>query len=173
MSKPIRQLDNERDLQNQTDAITFGHANLSDLDAIFKIEQLSFPTPWPRSVIAGEIDGRSWSRVTVATHGDTLLGYMVYWIVTTEVHLLNLAVDPGQRRNGIAKKLMIYLIETSRSANLKEILLEVRLSNLSGKNLYRQLGFEEIAIRPKYYSDNQEDALVMLLQLDKDTCGAP
>jgi ribosomal-protein-alanine N-acetyltransferase len=98
---------------------------------------------------------------------------MVYWIVTTEVHLLNLAVDPGQRRNGIAKKLMIYLIETSRSANLKEILLEVRLSNLSGKNLYRQLGFEEIAIRPKYYSDNQEDALVMLLQLDKDTCGAP
>ena len=77
MSKPIRQLDNERDLQNQTDAITFRHANLSDLDAIFKIEQLSFPVPWPRSVIAGEIDGRSWSRVTVATHGDTLLGYMV------------------------------------------------------------------------------------------------
>jgi ribosomal-protein-alanine N-acetyltransferase len=173
MSKPIEQLRTGMDLQNQTDPITFRHANLSDLDAILKIEQSSFPAPWPRSVIAGEIDGRSWSRVTIATHDDTLLGYIVYWIITTEVHLLNLAVDPIWRRNGIAKKLMAYLIETSQSDSLAEILLEVRLSNLAAKNLYRQLGFEEIAIRPKYYSDNLEDALVMLLQLDKDSCSAP
>jgi ribosomal-protein-alanine N-acetyltransferase len=168
MSEPIEQIRKSRDLRIQTDQLEFRPANLSDLDAMLEIEQSSFPAPWPRSVIAGEIDGRSWSRVTIASHEDALVGYMVYWIVTTEVHLLNLAVDPTWRRKGVAKKLMTYLIETSHSDNLTEILLEVRVSNTAAKNLYRQLRFKEIAIRPNYYSDNHEDALVMSLQLDRD-----
>ena len=94
---------------------------------------------------------------------------MVYWVVTTEAHLLNLAVDPVWRRHGVAKNLMTHLISTCRADNLTEILLEGRVSNTAAKHLYRQLHFEEIAIRPRYYSDNQEDALVMSLLLDRDT----
>jgi ribosomal-protein-alanine N-acetyltransferase len=172
MSKPMEQVGKSMDLQTQTDRIGFRPATLSDLDAMLKIEQSSFPAPWPRAVIAGEIDGRSWSRVTLASRGDTLVGYMVYWIVTTEVHLLNLAIDPRWRRKGVARAMMIHLIETCQSNNLAEILLEVRLSNDAAKNLYRQLQFKEIAISPKYYSDNEEDALVMSLQLDRDTSSA-
>ena len=148
--------------------IGFRPAALEDMEDILRIEQASFPSPWPRSVIAGEIDGRSWSRVTVATCENSLVGYMVYWIVTTEVHLLNLAVDPSWRRSGIAAWLLSHLIETSRGQNLEEILLEVRVSNEAARNLYRRFHFEELGTRPNYYSDNHEDAIVMSLQLTSD-----
>jgi ribosomal-protein-alanine N-acetyltransferase len=79
-----------------------------------------------------------------------------------------LAIDPEWRRKGVARNLMTHLIETCASDNLTEILLEVRVSNTVANNLYRKLGFKEIAITPNYYSDNREDALVMSLQLDRD-----
>ena len=168
MSEPVEQIRKSMALRKQADQIGLRPATLSDLDAMVKIEQSSFPAPWPRSVIAGEIDGRSWSRVTVVTCDNSLVGYMVYWIVTTEVHLLNLAVDPGWRRSGVANQLLSHLIETSRNQKLEEILLEVRVSNDAARNLYRQFHFEELGTRPNYYSDNHEDAIVMALQLSSD-----
>ena len=75
----------------------FRPATLDDVDAIFEIEQHSFPNPWPRSVLAAEISKRNWSRVVIATRGGELVGYLVYWVILTEVHLLNLAVAPAWR----------------------------------------------------------------------------
>jgi len=129
------------------------------------IERCSFPEPWPRSVFVGEICGRSWSQVIVAIREGALVGYMVYWTVISEVHLLNLAVAPDWRRRGVGRELMRHLIDTGREEEVAEIVLEVRQSNRIAQQLYHSFHFEEIAVRPRYYSDNGEDALVMLLTL--------
>ena len=140
-------------------------ATLDDLDDILAIERRCFRSPCPKSVFVGEISGRSWSRVVVAERDQVVVGYMVYWIVTTEIHLLNLAVHPDWRRQAVARTLLSELIATSRRDNREEILLEVRASNQAAQRLYHQLSFVEIAIRPGYYSDNGEDAIVMVRQV--------
>ncbi len=151
---------------------TIRPAELADLDGILTIEEQSFSSPWPRSAFVGEIVGRSWSRVLVATQGDHIIGFMVYWVITSEVHLLNMAVHPTWRRHGVGRLLLDQLIATAKAEGRGEILLEVRVTNWAAQNLYHCYAFNEIAIRKGYYSDNGEDALVMLLKLDpsSETC---
>ncbi len=140
-------------------------ATLHDLDGIMAIEQISFSAPWPRTAFAEEIEGRSWSRVIVAEENDRVVGFIVYWIITTELHLLNLAIDPQWRRRGIASSLVEHLVERGRKERRTEILLEVRITNRSARDLYHRFGFRKLAVRPGYYTDNGEDALVMSLRL--------
>jgi ribosomal-protein-alanine N-acetyltransferase len=143
----------------------FRAATFGDLNPIVDIENSSFPAPWPRLVFIGEICGRNWSRVTVAEVEGCVVGYMIYWTVITEVHLLNLAVAPAWRQKGVGRSLMDHLIEESGRENIKEILLEVRVSNQTARRMYEHFHFKEVAVQPGYYSDNGEDALVMSLLL--------
>jgi len=140
-------------------------ATLEDLDSIVSIERASFPTPWPRSAIAKDIAGRNWSRVVVATCDGDIVGYMIYWIVATELHLLNLAVDTRWKRCGVATALLEHLISTGKEGGMDEVLLEVRVSNHAAQRLYSRFGFEQLAVRRGYYSDSGEDAIVMWLLL--------
>ncbi|MCP4678169.1 MAG: ribosomal protein S18-alanine N-acetyltransferase [Deltaproteobacteria bacterium] len=147
-------------------AWTIRPATLDDVDAILSIERASFTEPWPRSAFLSEIDGRQWSRVPLLYHRDVLIGFMVHWIIATELHLLNLAVDSTWRRRGAAHRLVEYLVNSARRDKCTEVLLEVRISNEGARKLYRGFGFESVGIRPGYYPDNGEDALLMSLQLD-------
>jgi ribosomal-protein-alanine N-acetyltransferase len=144
-------------------------ATLRDLDSIVSIERQAFSTPWPRSAFVGEIHDRSWSRVIVAQSGQEVVGFMIYWIVATELHLLNLAVRSDWRRRGIGRSLTDLLLADAESQKRTGVLLELRVSNLPAFNLYQSMGFEKLAVRPGYYSDNDEDALVMSLQLKSNT----
>ncbi len=145
---------------------TIRPATLVDVDAILAIERASFAEPWPRSAFLSEIDSRQWSRVPLLYHKDVLVGFMVHWIVATELHLLNLAVESTWRRRGVAHRLVEHLVATARQDECTEILLEVRVSNEGARRLYCGFGFESVGIRPGYYPDNGEDALLMSLQLD-------
>ncbi|MDJ0762155.1 MAG: ribosomal protein S18-alanine N-acetyltransferase [Myxococcota bacterium] len=140
-------------------------ATPADIDAIVAVERSAFASPWPRSAFVSEIDGHRWSHVAVAEEGRTLVGFTVYWSVASELHLLNLAVDRAHRRRGIGRDLVAHLIAFGRNTRHTEVLLEVRVSNLTAITLYRHFGFEDLAIRPGYYADNGEDALVMSLVL--------
>jgi len=145
---------------------TIRPATLVDVDAILAIERASFTEPWPRSAFVSEIEGRQWSRVPLLFHQGVLVGFMVHWIVTTELHLLNLAVASTWRRRGVAHRLVEHLITTAKRDKCTAIHLEVRISNEVARRLYRGFGFESVGIRPGYYPDNGEDALLMSLQLD-------
>ena len=146
----------------ETDRIT-----PEDLDGIVAIENVSFPTPWPRRVFEREIRShKSYNRVM--RFGGTVVGYLVTWTIYDEVHILNIAVHPDFRKMGIGERMLKDCISHSAECGLKYALLEVRVSNTGAINLYEKLGFKTIHTRRKYYSDTGEDAYVMMVEIDQE-----
>ncbi len=110
---------------------------------------------------------RTWARLRVARGpGRAVLGYVLFWHVADEIHLLNVAVDPAWRRRGIGRALVEDVIAYARANDASKILLEVRASNDAALHLYERLGFERFNVRRKYYSDG-EDGVEMVLALTK------
>lgn len=135
-----------------------------DLDAVDEIERHSFKTPWPAQVFAEELT-REWARVDVARLRGKVIGFVDYWLVHDEVHLLALATHPDVRRKGIGGQLLDHLLAFARGKAFALITLEVRRSNVPAITLYERAGFAHVGVRPRYYAEDNEDALVMTLTL--------
>lgn len=137
---------------------------LGDLKEIEEIERRSYPTPWSRSMFAGELAKPS-SICIGAFEGDVedgkLCGYLVVSRYVDAWHVMNIAVDPDQRGRGIATMLLERLFELTADDARRGYTLEVRVSNETAIGLYERLGFESRGIRRGYYTDNREDALIM------------
>ncbi len=136
---------------------------LRDLRRIEEIERRSYATPWSRSMFAGELAKPS-SICLGAFDGDTgeLLGYLIISRYVDAWHVMNIAVDPRERRRGIATTLLDRLFEvTASGSEHRGYTLEVRVSNTGAIALYERLGFRGRGVRRAYYTDNQEDALIM------------
>ncbi|MEW6685117.1 MAG: tRNA (adenosine(37)-N6)-threonylcarbamoyltransferase complex dimerization subunit type 1 TsaB [Candidatus Edwardsbacteria bacterium] len=145
-----------------------------DLDEILKIEQASFPDPWKREMFLHDIQETKQAFSIVAKQrepksryqsGGEVVGYAVVWFVIDEMHLGNIAVAHSRRKKGIGRKLLAYLLDEAKKRNCQLATLEVRVSNEAAISLYRNFGFKEVAIRKKYYRD--EDGLVMIKELEK------
>ncbi|MFI5322326.1 MAG: ribosomal protein S18-alanine N-acetyltransferase [Thermodesulfobacteriota bacterium] len=135
-----------------------------DLDGIVAIENVSFPTPWPRRVFEREIKSqKSYNRVM--RFSGMVVGYIVTWTIYDEVHILNIAVHPNFRNMGIGERLLRDCISHSADIGLRYAILEVRISNTRAISLYEKLGFKTIHTRRKYYSDTGEDAYVMMFEI--------
>ncbi len=137
-----------------------------DLDQVLEIERLSFRTPWQRPAFESEM-AHTWSRLEVVRDTDTgrILAFADYWLVADEIHILNIATHPQARRQGHGAQLLRHIVEQARSASFKGIDLEVRRSNLAAQALYASHGFQVEGMRPRYYEDNDEDAILMTLKL--------
>jgi ribosomal-protein-alanine N-acetyltransferase len=134
---------------------------LDDLDAIEVIERVSYPTPWSRSMFAGELAKPSSISLGAFDPDGTLVGYLIISRYVDAWHVMNVAVTPPRRRQGIAAALLERLFElTARDAN-RGYTLEVRVSNAAAIRLYERLGFRPRGVRRGYYTDNREDALIM------------
>ncbi len=135
---------------------------LRDLSAIEEIERASYPTPWSRSMFAGELAKPS-SICLGAVDGerDELVGYLIISRYVDAWHVMNIAVAPAHRRKGIARALMERLFEITARDARRGYTLEVRVSNDAAIRLYEALGFRARGIRRGYYTDNREDALIM------------
>ena len=133
---------------------------LNDLSAIELIEQRSYPTPWSRSMFAGELAKPS-SICLGAFVGDRLIAYLIVSRYVDAWHVMNVAVEPSQRRRGIAQKLLERLFELTANDSRRGYTLEVRVSNANAIRLYERLGFQARGLRRGYYTDNREDALIM------------
>jgi ribosomal-protein-alanine N-acetyltransferase len=144
-----------------------------DLDEVMKIEEVSFSSPWSRGMFLTELRDNPFSTLLAAKvihpRGEVaeahLVGYCCFWIVFGEVHIMNLAVHPDWRRKGIGTRLVEEAISISRKQAVQKIHLEVRRSNDSARKLYEKFGFQVIAVRPNYYTQPREDALLMALEL--------
>jgi ribosomal-protein-alanine N-acetyltransferase len=133
-----------------------------DLGAIERIEQRSYPTPWSRSMFAGEL-AKSSSVCLGAFDAETeaLLGYAIVSRYVDAWHVMNIAVAPLHRRRGIGAALLDRLFVLTSGDSRRGYTLEVRVSNEGAIKLYERLGFRRRGIRRGYYTDNREDALIM------------
>jgi len=138
------------------------------LDRICRIEQASFSNPWPRESFLGDLRS-SHARCTVALAGKLVIGYAIGWFVLDELHVLNLAVDPENRRQGIGGRLLRDLLDAAAQKGCRYCALELRESNRQARRLYQEYGFKPLAQRKKYYRHPTEDALVMWLDLQSRT----
>jgi len=135
---------------------------LCDVYQVYAIEKKVFSNPWTKSMFEEEMKRQSQlSYFLVAVLGPRIVGYMGFWLILEESHIINLAVDPDFRKQGIGEKLLIATNQKALDLGAKCATLEVRMSNQSAIELYLKHGFEIVAIRPKYYQDNQEDAFIM------------
>ena len=142
--------------------IEFRKLKLRDLTAIEEIERLSYPTPWSRSMFAGELAKPSSICLgAVDAVRDELVGYLIISRYVDAWHVMNIAVAPEYRRRGIARRLMERLFEVTERDADRGYTLEVRVSNEAAIRLYEELGFRTRGIRRGYYTDNREDALIM------------
>jgi len=139
---------------------------LEDVDAVMEIERLSFPAPWSRQVLLEEMT-RDWARLEVVRDcaTDEVVGFANYWLVADELHILNLATHPRHRHCGHATRLLAHMVDVARAVPCRCMTLEVRRSNAVAQRLYKRFAFRAVGVRPNYYAEDPEDAIVMLLDL--------
>jgi ribosomal-protein-alanine N-acetyltransferase len=146
--------------------ITIDFMKKEDIDQVMAIEQDSFSMPWSRNLFLSEFRSPGISTLLVAlSHASvrTIIGYIIFWHVEDEMHILNLAVAPSYRRQRIARKLVLSAIKRAHQKGARRAFLEVRASNAAAMKLYSDLGFSGAAVRRDYYDAPVEDAVVMTL----------
>ena len=142
------------------DRITIEPMTDWDLKQVCAIERSSFHQPWTPEGFRAEMR-RMPARCLVARDGFKIHGYLILWLLPPEIHILNIAVRPEQRRRGLARLLLEYMKEYGRELGVSEVFLEVRPSNLAAIGLYESMGFQMAGRRPNYYAEDREDALMM------------
>ncbi len=133
----------------------------SDLDGVMAIEEVSFPTPWSRGMFLEDFPRDFSDTLVAAGTDDVVLGYAVCWTIAGESHLLNIAVHPARRGQGIGRTLLSECIHRAARARASLIFLEVRAGNEAAQRLYRSMGFVFRGIRKGYYTDTGEDAVIL------------
>lgn len=132
-----------------------------DIDEVLDIEKTSFATPWTKEAFTLEITKNMLAKYVVAEIQGKVVGYGGIWLIIDEGHVTNIAVHEKYRGLGVGNKIMEGLIDICRDRNIVAMTLEVRKTNEVAKSLYDKYGFKEYGIRPGYYSDNNEDAIIM------------
>ncbi len=135
------------------------------LDQVLGIEARSFTVPWSRRAFMFEVTENEFAFYIVAIKDEKVVGYAGLWIVLDEAHITNVAVHPEYRGAGFGRLLMMELISRAAILGATKLSLEVRVSNSVARDLYKSLGFVEKGFRRKYYSDNNEDAIIMWLDI--------
>lgn len=142
--------------------IVFRPMVYGDIDAIVALEKATFSMPWGRDSFESEFSNLL-ARYMILEEDGQIAGYAGMWVILDEAHIMNVAIAPSRRGRGLGRELMNHMIQLAANEGAKRMTLEVRPSNNMARKLYQKLGFYECGVRPAYYSDNGEDALLMWL----------
>lgn len=137
------------------------NAEEKDIDRLTELDALCFSQPWSREAFRQELCENPLAYYIVIEHEGAVIGYAGLWMILTEGHITNVAVDPEMRRKGLAETLLRELIEKAEVMGIRMFTLEVRPSNTAANGLYEKLGFVVMGRRKHYYEDNGEDALIL------------
>ncbi|MGI6492254.1 MAG: ribosomal protein S18-alanine N-acetyltransferase [Pelotomaculum sp.] len=141
--------------------LIFDQMRLEHLSQVLEIEEASYAAPWPYQSFAYELQQNDLAFYIVALQGEKVVGYCGMWLILDEAHITNVAVHPDYRRLKVGKALLLQMIDLAVQGGAKSMTLEVRPSNTPAIRLYEQLGFVVRGRRKGYYTDNNEDALIM------------
>ena len=134
----------------------------ADLDAILAIEEASFTHPWTRDMYLAELENRGVSYLYVAKNAaGRIVGFCACWRVLNELHINNLAVTPAERRACVAATLLTRVLAEGAALGARRATLEVRRSNEPARRLYETFDFSLAGVRPAYYTNPVEDALIL------------
>ena len=134
---------------------------LDDLGAVEAIERASFSAPWPPHAYETELRTNRLAHYLVIRVDDAIVGFAGLWLMVDEAHVTTFAIHPDWRRQHLGERLLMAVLDVAMDRRAVEATLEVRLSNLPARRLYEKFGFRPVGIRPRYYTDNNEDALIM------------
>jgi ribosomal-protein-alanine N-acetyltransferase len=134
---------------------------IEDLPEVHAIERASFTSPWPPNAYRSELETNRLASYLVAKIDGRVVGYGGMWLMVDEAHITTFAVHPAWRRQRIGERLLLAFLDLALDRRAHEATLEVRLSNLAARRLYEKFGFRPVGLRPRYYSDDNEDALIM------------
>ena len=154
---------------NLQDSIVIRKMTLTDLPQVEVLERLSFSHPWPAGSFEYELKHNAFSTCLVAVDTrvpfqKSLIGTIVAWRIADSLEIGTIAVHKDFQHQGIGRNLLAHAILQSQTDKVTEVILEVRQSNVAALKLYLGLGFEIVGIRPGYYEDNNEDALLLTLK---------
>ncbi|HAH87133.1 MAG TPA: ribosomal-protein-alanine N-acetyltransferase [Armatimonadetes bacterium] len=140
--------------------VTIERMQLEDIDHVVELDKKCFPIPWSASAYVTEAHNPS-AYYIVARANSGLAGYAGMWLIMDEAHITTIGVDPGYRGCKVGERMLINLMQHAISQGATRATLEVRKRNLVAQNLYTKYGFQIVAVRKGYYTNNNEDALVM------------
>ena len=144
--------------------MTFTEMKAEHVPQVAQLEKLCFADPWSEMSIASELQS-IWSYWVVALDGDQIVGYVGSQSSVDETDIMNIAVHPDYRRQGIGRDLVLALAEALQKKGIRGLMLEVRQSNAPAIALYEQLGFQQVGMRPNYYRNPKENALILRKEL--------
>lgn len=147
------------------DRLAYRIMTLDDVGAIVEIERESFTAPWSAEAFRNELQNNMFAKYMVMELDGAIIGYGGLWLIIDEAHVTNIAIRESYRGQGLGRRLLTELMRTAHWLGARRMTLEVRVSNERAKSLYRSMGFEPSGVRPAYYSDNMEDALIMWADL--------
>ncbi|WP_245583461.1 ribosomal protein S18-alanine N-acetyltransferase [Paenibacillus assamensis] len=140
---------------------------VADIEAVQIVEQASFTLPWTNDAFYNELTNNIFAHYWVIEENSTIIAYAGMWTVIDEAHVTNIAVHPDSRGHGYGEQLMQTLITEAAAQGMNKMTLEVRVTNEVAQRLYRKYDFEPAGVRKGYYSDNNEDALIMWTNIDQ------
>lgn len=141
--------------------VAFAEMTVDDIDDVVAIEKLSFRTPWSRKAFHGELTQNPVAMYLVGRVDGRVVCYAGAWLIHGEAHITNVAVHPEFRGRHLGEATCLYLMAEAAKRGMHRATLEVRVSNEVAQRLYRKLGFYSVGVRPGYYTDTNEDALIM------------
>ncbi len=139
-----------------------------DLDAVCEVEQSCFTLPWSRESFYHEITKNQFAYYVVIEWENEVVGYGGMWLIMDEAHITNIAILPRARGRKFGERLLRHLLAEAKNRGATRATLEVRKSNQVAQNLYQKVGFYAVGVRPQYYTDNREDAIIMWVGLTDD-----
>ena len=132
-----------------------------DVDSVLAVERSAFVAGWPLTAFENELTQNKMARYIVLEEGGEVTGFGGLWLMVDEAHVVTVAVRPEHRRRGLGSLIVHGLMVLAGEQGMDLATLECRVSNLAARALYGRYGFYEVGIRPKYYADNHEDAVIM------------
>jgi [ribosomal protein S18]-alanine N-acetyltransferase len=131
------------------------------LPSVLRIEGKVYPRPWSAGLFLSELAQKGSRAYVVARHQGRVVGYAGVMLLGDEGHITNIAVDPGFHRHRIGMRLMLAIVDESRSRGARSMTLEVRRANSGAQSMYRKFGFQTVGVRKGYYVETGEDAYIM------------
>jgi ribosomal-protein-alanine N-acetyltransferase len=141
----------------------------ADIPEVQAIERASFTSPWPPQAYRAELETNRLASYLVARIDGRIVAYGGLWLMVDEAHITTFAVHPAWRRRRIGERLLLAMLDLAIDRGAREATLEVRLSNLPARRLYEKYGFRPVGLRPRYYTDDGEDALIMTTETLRST----